>query len=607
MLWAHAVPAATINQTHDSLSLGRFFEYLEDPSSALTIGQVQNAVNTERFQLLNKGATPNLGYSRSAFWFRVHISTSEHISQDWMLEIPFPTLDNIEVFLIDNQDRSIIETYASGDVRPFEERALRHRNFVFPFSIPRAHEVTLYLRVQSRGSLTVPATLWRSEVYDLKSRNEYMAISLYFGIFAALFAYNLLLYFSRRIRLYLFYALFVAGMAFGQGSWNGLFFEYLWPTFPDFGNIAALLGFSATGLFGAIFSREFLRSWRYAPRVDKGLLLCIWVFAALLPGVYVLEYQTHAITTSIAGVSFSLLSVLAGWFSWRGGLLSARFFLLASTILLVGAAALGARNLGLVPTNFFTLHAMQIGSALQILLLSFALAERITELRRLRRRADVEAARARKENMEALREAERELENKVQERTRELEHLTEELREQETELRTITLHDPLTGLANRRLFEDRLNAACARAHVDGQRIAVFVINLDNFKQVNDSFGHETGDALLKAVAERLRRSLRNRDTIARIGGDEFFAMADGLNDPRDAERIGCKLLSALCPELTAGDHALQPSTSIGIGIFPEDGENPLDVIERASQAMDQAKRSQDDKAELTPALRQLLD
>lgn len=607
LLYPPILSAATLNMTHDRLALGNFFEYLEDPGGSLTIGQVRNEINSERFQVLNKGEIPNLGYSHSVFWIRVHISTSERIQTNWMLEVPFPSLDSIEVFLIDNIDGSIIDTYASGDVRPFEERPYRHRNYVFPFTIPRAREVTLFMRVESRGSLTLPAVLWRSEAFEARSRVEYMAIMLYFGILAALFAYNLMLYFTLRDRVYLFYVLFVAGMAWGQGSWNGLFFEYLWPNYPDFGNVSAILGFSFCGLFGTIFSREFLRSWRYSPRVDKGLLLCILLFAALLPGTYMLSYRTLAIATSISGISFSVLAVLAAWFSWRGGLLSARYFLLAWAVLLIGAVALGARNLGLLPSNAFTLYAMQIGSALEVLLLSFALADRISELRRMKRHAEVDAARARNETVDTLRQAERELESRVRERTRELEHLTQELREQESELKSFALHDPLTGLANRRLFDERLKQACARAHIEGQRIALFVIDLDNFKQVNDMYGHEAGDRLLVAVAERLQLSLRGNDTVARMGGDEFFVIADGLKDPRDAERIGCKLLASLCPEVQVDGHGVRPDASIGIGIYPEDGVNPRDVIKHTDQAMYRAKHSQREKIFLTPALRQLLD
>ncbi|WP_296700825.1 7TM diverse intracellular signaling domain-containing protein [Thiocapsa sp. UBA6158] len=241
--------------------------------------------------------------------------------------------------------------------------------------------------------MTLGTLLWQPSAFNSANSKAHLVLGLYFGIMLALFAYNSLLYLSLRDPVYLWYFLFVVSMAVAQGAWTGLFFAHLWPQWPAWGNVAAVVGFNLTGFFGAVFSRTFLDTRRYAPWADRALLVSAVVFAMLVIGAPWVPYQFHAMATSVAGLSFPLIAVAAGALGLRHGVTSARFFLLAWTILLVGTALLGARNLGLVPTSFLTRYAMQMGSALEMLLLSFALAERITELRRLAEHAaDARAA-----------------------------------------------------------------------------------------------------------------------------------------------------------------------------------------------------------------------
>ena len=374
--------ALTIDSNAREIPLGAHYQIFEDAPETLIIDDVAFGSAAGRFHPLNGGERPNLGYSESAFWLRVELDNRLPGPSHWLLELPFPTLDEVQLYLVDRDAGEVLARYTVGDRLPFAERPYPHRNFVFPLTFPARHHLSLYLRVASQGSLTVASTLWPPDRFVLKSREAYMASALYFGILGALLGYNLLLYFSLRERVYLYYVLFVGSMALAQGAWHGLFFEYLWPGSPRWANVAVVVGFDLTGLFAVIFSRAFLHSARYAPLLDRVMIACLVVFAAVLLTFPLLSYQFHAMVTSFTGMSFSVVAVIGGLRVLLQGVRSARFFLFAWTILLVGTAALGARNLGLVPTNVFTLHAMQIGSALEMLLLSFALAERIAELRR---------------------------------------------------------------------------------------------------------------------------------------------------------------------------------------------------------------------------------
>jgi diguanylate cyclase (GGDEF)-like protein len=118
----------------------------------------------------------------------------------------------------------------------------------------------------------------------------------------------------------------------------------------------------------------------------------------------------------------------------------------------------------------------------------------------------------------------------------------------------LSAHDLLTGLPNRRLFHDRLEQALAHARREAGRIAVFYMDLDNFKTINDVFGHPAGDATLRTVAERLRKCLRAGDTLARLGGDEFAVIQQGLVHAEDADALGKRMLAAVGPPITSTDN-----------------------------------------------------
>lgn len=170
------------------------------------------------------------------------------------------------------------------------------------------------------------------------------------------------------------------------------------------------------------------------------------------------------------------------------------------------------------------------------------------------------------------------------------------------------LHDSLTGLPNRELLQDRLEHAIAQAQRHGELCAGYFIDLDGFKQVNDEWGHEVGDALLRSVADCLRGSLREADTVARLGGDEFFVLAEQLPSVQAAMALGDKLRSALAyttheSDTHWGEMLHKPvNASIGACLFPYTGATAADVVRKADQAMYTAKRAGKARCVFAPTL-----
>jgi diguanylate cyclase (GGDEF)-like protein/PAS domain S-box-containing protein len=161
----------------------------------------------------------------------------------------------------------------------------------------------------------------------------------------------------------------------------------------------------------------------------------------------------------------------------------------------------------------------------------------------------------------------------------------------EARINHLATRDALTDLPNRVLLHDRLQQALASARRQGNTVAVVFVDLDRFKNINDSLGHEVGDRLLCEVAKRLSACLRETDTLARLGGDEFVAVVDGLKSAAEAGGVGDKILRALATPFTVGEHALVSSASLGVSLFPADGEDSATLMRNADTAMYHAKAS----------------
>jgi diguanylate cyclase (GGDEF)-like protein len=198
----------------------------------------------------------------------------------------------------------------------------------------------------------------------------------------------------------------------------------------------------------------------------------------------------------------------------------------------------------------------------------------------------------------ALKRAQRNLEHRVEQRTLELARVNAGLQAEVAERRLadqrvvhMAHHDALTGLPNRTLFADRVGQAIARAHRRDGKIAVLFLDLDRFKNVNDSLGHAIGDLLLTAVAERLTNCLREEDTAARLGGDEFIISLPDVADAGEAAHVAARILAELAKPFTIANHQLHADGSIGIALYPADGDTAETLMRNADTAMYHAKES----------------
>lgn len=265
---------------------------------------------------------------------------------------------------------------------------------------------------------------------------------------------------------------------------------------------------------------------------------------------------------------------------------SAYFFLAAFGLLILGGATTTLRAMGVLPTNVFTVDGLQLGSSLEMLLLAFALADRINGMRQEKMRTQAQLLQTQAQLVETLQRSERELEQRVQERTQELQRLNQRLE-------NLSVTDALTNIGNRRQFDAELTRQWRQAQRNAMPLALAIMDVDWFKAYNDLYGHPAGDACLRQIAQTLAATLaRSTDFVARYGGEEFVFLAPGTELAGALQRAE-KLIAAMASLNLAhsGSPYARVTLSIGVAAMQATaGGDPQQLLQRADAALYRAKQ-----------------
>lgn len=555
-------------------SLDGYVALLRDPGGELSFDQVR--AGTGLFRLAAAGDL-HQGYTPDVYWMRVDVESRSSQRLDRMLEFTYAYLDDIRLYRV-NADGTV-EQMRSGRTLTPADRVVAHRKPVFPLSFDAGERATLYLRVTTHASMTLNARLAPTIEFYEDSDQAYVWLALYFGMLVALGTYNFLLFLGTRHRTFLLYSLFVFSFGIAASSMNGLGPLLLWPGLVgEWGNRILPTGYTLAATLAVMFARSFLDMRRIAPRWDRVLSVMVicWWGATLI--TLVVPVQGALKIMSAMGVMTTVFLIASGVAGVRHRIPAARIYLLAWLLLLVGTALLSVRNLGWIPSNFLTVYSLQIGSAIEMLLLSFGLAARFNELKRQKELAQ-------RQLVLALQRQERELEHRVALRTSELEAAKAQLERRVVE-------DPLTGLYNRYGLMTHLEKALQRAQRRHEPLAVILIDLDGFKPVNDQYGHEAGDILLQEIARRLQQEARDSDCVARLGGDEFVVVTENIASEASVLEIGQRFREAITrPVALASGDAVRVGASVGICTGRGGDQQGQDLIRRADEAMYRVKKA----------------
>ncbi|WP_169262339.1 diguanylate cyclase [Aromatoleum diolicum] len=412
-----------------------------------------------------------------------------------------------------------------------------------------------------------------------------LATTFHVGALAAMLVYNLLLYFTVRERSHLEFVLFTFGLALGQIALSGLGTQLLWAENSIWVHAAQPAGFTLAGLCAALFARSFLDTRARAPGLDAMLKLAASLFGAALIAAFIVPGRFSNPHLALIAPLFALLAMVCGLRCRQLRAPGATLYFAGWTTLLVGATLFSAARIGWFAHGGLALHAMEAASALGILILSFALSER-TGARLRERVANLAEELANSEHtIEALQASEQFLTQGMARRNLELEALTQRLQECEQRFQQLSHHDPLTGAANQLLLGDRIEQGIIRSKRHNCRTAVIMLALDDFKPINDTYGDDVGDEILRAVVVRLRKIVREQDTVARPDNDCFAIVLEEVYDANDLQRVANAVAAEFAQPFHIREHTIMLDASLGSAISTERGTNATALLKQAGKLM----------------------
>ncbi len=581
--WA-AAPLDAATLTDQPVSLTAFVALLEDPDRTLTLADVQRPDVAARFQTdLPASSALGLGFTRSAYWLRVPLRNTSSGAVQRMLAVENPRISHIQAYLPDAQ--GTYRTVVTGSDVPASSKVFPSRNFVFPITLAAASEQVIYLRMESSVGLLIPLQLWAPQAFHAHERDDYVGQAWYFGIATAMILFNLMLFVSLRDRIYLLYITFATCTFATLAIKNGLAPDWLLGNVPLNSNVVYYSGTSLALSAMLLFMRRMLGTAQLLPRVDR-LLLGLIVVYLLSPLAYAIALPVFSRAAILLNLATALIVVAVGVVAAFKRQRSAYFFLGAFALLMLGGAMTSLRAMGILPTNLFTVDGLQLGSALEMLLLAFALADRYNVMRREKARVREQLLLTQQQLVQTLQSSERELEQRVAQRTEELQVLN-------TKLETLSLTDALTGLANRRHFDDVLAQEWTRAQRIGAPLALAIMDVDWFKLYNDHYGHPAGDACLKQIAQTLAATVcRSGDLVARYGGEEFVFLAP-MTDPAGAQAMALKVVQAVAALNLPHGYSPIGHVTVSVGVvslLPSAENSAQALLQRADAALYEAKK-----------------
>lgn len=670
---------------------------LEDKEKGLKIEDILNHQHEGQFIPYNKSSFSGI-ISDSAFWMKVILSNTTDKAQNVFMEISKPHLGNLSFYrYLDGQVISHVQT---GRHYAFQNREVKHRNFVFEMNMLPQTEEEIFFRVETESYLQFPVKLYKTQSFLEKEYRSQLVFGTYYGIMLVMFLYNLVLLISLKERTYLYYILYIFGFSMVQLVWDGLAFQYLWPTMPTWDIRANPFFLICTAIFALQFSRSFLRVKEKNRVLDKWINYLILIMTL---GAISTLFIPAAAATKLAAliVSITLITCIINIFIVGNYDRTVYLYSSAWAMLFLGVVLNLLAAYRILPINFITLYSPRIGSIAEVVLLSLALVDRFNRIKQekiveekqrvllktlhditktLTSTHDIEelvqyilknvAELARYENgllilkqqdsyiikdalgymahelkAKALPSLEGEkvfwrivLENKTTALTdtdlsgfginrkvgtlmgipivyhKELLGLiilysfqTKKINELENkiindfagqvgisiqnlrlfnEIRRMAITDGLTGVWNRKHFAGIAEEALQEAKRSNRRLSIIMIDIDWFKQINDSYGHIAGDRVLVELVSCLRINLDERGSIGRYGGEEFLVLLKDIGI-HEAYKIAESMRRSVEKLKICLDEAstVRFTISMGLSTLKQDTKDIWEMIDQADQAL----------------------
>lgn len=490
----------TANALEDakSINLGTYYEFYRDPTNKLTIEDVLSD-EYERAFIQSQQKYLFFWQTEDTIWLRLHADEIMHdLDETYWLEAT-DKLNSIEVYLVKSDDTYDMQ---KGGISHIKNQEIAYRSNLFYIEDPSIEAI--YVKLDGIMPLNLISFFYTTKDFIEKVIAYKFYTGLFYGFMTSLLIYNLFLFFSLKEKAYLYYVFYMLCFIFYQASMNSLDLELVGHLFSErfFTRSISLIG-NLLLIFMILFGKEFLDLKRNFPQFNR--------MANGLLGATVISFFSVYFTTDITMMNTILIimAIFVTFFLWLSGLLvllkghkMARYYMIGWTVLLGSIMVQALGFLSVIPFHPRIYEEVPaIGAAFEAIFLSLALGDKINIMK--------------KEYQASQEKLNEKLEHLVAERT-------QQLKMANTELEILAHTDQLTQLPNRFQVDRLLTDGFERAQSKQMPLSIILLDIDQFKAVNDNYGHQVGDLVLQEVAMQLKESVSNEGTIGRWGGEEFL-------------------------------------------------------------------------------------
>ncbi|MDG5789870.1 ATP-binding protein [Evansella sp. AB-P1] len=387
-----------LDTTTEKVDVYQVLYMLEDNEREFTIEEVMSEEFSEKF-IHSDNVQQRGGFFETHTWLRFEIHNQSE-QRDWFLEFAFPQIFELQIYEEESQEK----LHHVGSQFPFRQREINHRHFVFSFELDQGETKVFYALASGGGDLHPPISIWEPESFIEKSQVEFALLGLFYGVILVMILYNLFLYFSLRLRSYLYYVIVITFTLLGKMSINGVAFQYFWPYSPEWNIISTPVWVSLACIFILIFTRTFLDVDQYIPRFKFISNFLIGLNGVVIVTIFLSYYI--ALNLMLLATLITFFTVLSTAFiCLLRGARQARFFIIGWFIFLIGVFITIIERAAIVPFSVFTEYAGQGALTIEVVLLSFALADKINIMRTEKEQAEKTARESQTLALENLKKA----------------------------------------------------------------------------------------------------------------------------------------------------------------------------------------------------------
>lgn len=538
--------AIVLDPNADMMPLRQGLFHLEETSSPLSIDRAYALFLQDQWRELPAG-TNNLGITHKAHWFLGRIENRSGQERDLIFELNYALLDQVNFYILDRDGRLVDEKVA-GDRLKLTDRTIRIKNPSFPLRLA-AHEASIFvIRIETLGTLTLTPRLWQTGAFIERISQEQYVFGLYYGMVLMMIIYNLFMLHALRERVFLTYVCYLCIYSVFQMALNGLAYEFFWSESPIWSNYAIPITGCLSLLAGLEFTEAYLNLKTQARSLFRVGVVLKFMVLGLLSMSFVWDYAELLRYVSLLGAVCFLFWLISGFHGIFQGYRPAFFFSFAWTVFCIGLVILSLRNLGWLPSNFLTLYGAQIGSCLEMIVLSIGITDRIHQERRERLRAKEEAL-----------------------------HIEQRAHQDQLRLNAsferFVPHDFIELLGKRDILEVELGQSVEKD------LTTLFCDIRSYTSLSEKLGPQKGFAFLISYYQFVAPVIRSHQGIIdKYIGDAIMGVFDRQAD--DAIQAGLALLARV-GEFNAAHHWTEHPIEIGIGI--NTGWSMLGVIGESSR------------------------